>query len=320
MSFLGLGKYLPAIGTAVGSVWGPSGAAIGGSLGNALGGSGGGSSGGGSTSQGILSGINQAATGGSNYNNSSVSNQGSTTLGTGVWGAQSPYLQDLFARAQGMSQGGGYMPNYGQAQGALNASQAGLMGMAGDQSVDPLMGAYANQLGRQFNQQILPGLRGNAQQAGGLGSSRAGIAQGLAGAQFGQQLQDFGAQLYGGQQDRRLQAQMGLQGLAGQQASLQGMQQAAPWYAMNQYRSLLGASVQNNLGGTSFGNTTSAGRGWSDQGLLGAGGGGGGNAADLLGQLGKTGGSWLSGLFGGGGGNMGGSYANVDNPYGNGNY
>jgi hypothetical protein len=313
MSFLG--SILKPIGSIAGGlIGGAPGAAIGSALGGALGGSSG------NNSQSVMSGINQAATGGSNYNNSSVSNQGSTTYGTGVWGAQSPYLQDLFSRAQGMSQGGGYMPNYGQAQGALDASQQGLMQMAGDQSMDPRMGAYANQLGRQFNQQILPGLRGNDQMAGGLGSSRAGIGQGLAAAQFGQQLQDFGAQLYGGQQDRRLQAQMGLQGLAGQQASLQGMQQAAPWYAMNQYRSLLGAPVQNNLGGTSFGNTTSAGRGWSDQGLLGAGGGGGGNAADLLGQLGKAGSGWLGNLFGGGGGGSSFGSANNPNYYDVGNY
>ena len=363
MGFLGsIGNIIGDAAPFVGSFFGAPGAMIGSALGNALGGGSsfngqiGGSAGQGGGSA-ALSSLAQMASGGSRYSNNSTGltgsnnwgnqgsnnwgnqgsnqfgNQGSQQLGTGVWGAQSPYLQDLFARAQGMSQGG-YQQNFGQAQNALNSSQAGLMGMAGDQSVDPLMGAYANQLGRQFNQQILPGLRGQAQMAGGLGSSRAGIGQGVAAAQMGQQLQDFGAQLYGQQQDRRLQAMQGLGQVAGQQGQLQNLMAQAPWQSLGQYASLLGAPIQNNLGGSSwgtsggnsfgntggssFGNTSSTGSGSMDYGLIGQQGAG-NSLGNILGTASSGLGGLLGGLFGGGSQtaipNQGGQFGGF-NPFG----
>ena len=271
-----IGSAAPAIGSWFG---GPIGGILGGVAGNLIGGSGGGGSSGGytgGTGSNAMTALNQMASGGSRYSNTSTGltgssqfgntgssqfgntgsnqfgNSGSTQFGTGVWGAQAPYLQDLFARSQGMLSGAG-QANYGQAQNALNASQQGLMQMAGGGGEDPRLGIYARQVGQNFNENVLPGMRGDAQMAGGLGSSRAGIGQGLAAARAGQQIQDFAGSLYGENQARQLAALQGLGTVSGQQQQLQSAMQNAPWAALNQYKGLLGGPIQNNLGGSSFG-------------------------------------------------------------------
>jgi hypothetical protein len=196
---------------------------------------------------------------------------------------------------------------YDQAQGNL-ASQGSMLGQAGqfnqnamnaygspymqgaqntlnrmqNPGMDPMMGVYGRQVGQQFNEQIMPGLRGDAMVAGGYGGSRAGIAQGLAGARAGQQLQDFGAQLYGQNQDRALNAANmagALQGniaqgygqgaaMAGQIGQgyggmgTQALQNAQfgmgiPWYNLQQFAGLLGGPVIEDIGGR--GTTNSSG-------------------------------------------------------------
>jgi hypothetical protein len=141
-------------------------------------------------------------------------------------------------------------------------------------TVDPMLGVYAQQVGQQFNREIMPGIQGQAALGGGLGGSRAGIAQGLAAAEAQRNIQNFGAQLYGQGQDRALQAagaqgqlaqglaQAGLQGAGmygqlGQQAMQGGLNNLAigqfgmgvPWYAAQQYAGLLGNPIMEDLGG-----------------------------------------------------------------------
>jgi hypothetical protein len=210
----------------------------------------------------------------------------SETFGTAVQADQLPYLQSLWSQASSLGQNQtspsiGYNA-YNQANAA---NQQGMNALGGanmqgafntlnrlqNPGMDPMMNVYARQIGQNFNEQIMPGLRGEAALAGGLGSSRAGIAQGLAGARAGQQLQDFGAQLYGQNQDRAALAAQAAGGLGMQQAGgyMTGGQNAqaigqfgmgVPWYNMQQFGGLLGSPVMQNLGGYSNQINTSSGK------------------------------------------------------------
>jgi hypothetical protein len=92
----------------------------------------------------------------------------------------------------------------------LDQSAAGLRDIMNNNGVDPSMAAYAQRMGQAFNEQLMPGLRGDAAQAGGMGGSRAGIAAALGADRSMQAMSDFSANVYGGQQDRRLAATQGL--------------------------------------------------------------------------------------------------------------
>lgn len=220
---------------------------------------------------------------------SQSSSQGGTnySFGNAMNMGQEAQYQNLWAQAGAMNNGGAGQAAGQQGMGQFNQYQgqaAGALGspyMQGAQNTlqrlqnpgaDPMMGVYGRQIGQQFNEQVMPGLRGDAMVAGGLGGSRAGIAQGLAGARAGQQLQDFGAQLYGQNQDRALNAaNMGgaLQGATSQayaglgQGALQGAQfgMGIPWYNLQQYAGLLGGPVMEDLGGTGQTTGSSSGRG-----------------------------------------------------------
>lgn len=238
----------------------------------------------------------------SNSMNKSNSDSHATQFGSEVWNQQSPYLMDIYNQAaalnranpngmqqfyqgqQQLGQAGGAFDQSGQqlgqagqylqaSQGGINAANQGfgqsmqnLQGMANPNQVDPMMDVYARQLGQQLNEQILPGMRGEAAVAGQLGSSRAQIGQALATSRTGQQLQDFGAQLYSDQQNRAL-------------AANQGLQQGAAGY-------LQGAGMMQNIG---------QGMGQIAQGYQGLGQGYGQNAA-LYGDFAQLGGQlpWQS--------------------------
>ena len=140
--------------------------------------------------------------------------------------------------------------------------------------MDPMLGVYARNIGQQFNEQIMPGMRGDAVLAGGLGNSRAQIGEALAGARAGQQIQDFGAQLYGQGQDRALNAANMAGGLAGNiaqgygqfgdqfqnigQGQLQNAQfgMGIPWYAAQQRAGLIGGPTMQDLGGSTSSGTS----------------------------------------------------------------
>lgn len=201
------------------------------------------------------------------------SKSSSTNLGTDVWGPQQPFLQDMYARASqmlGQSQGIG-----NEAMGAAGQQWGNMANMAGQlgnfaqqqaQGVDPMMGAYANAIGQNFREQIMPGLNSQAMQVGGLGGSRAGIGGALAASRANQQMQDFGAQLYGGQQDRAMQAMMGAGGMygsaaMGQQDFAKGQMQQF-WSPLANYAAIIGSPVMRNLGGSSSGSSWGAGIGW----------------------------------------------------------
>lgn len=209
---------------------------------------------------------------------SSRSNSNSVDYGTAQDPIQQQMMHNMWTNAQSIADsgaGGQYgMQGYTDSQNYLNQGMAGLGGqyMTGAQDtlsrmqnpgMDPMMDVYSRQIGQNFNEQIMPGLRGDAAVGGGLGSSRAGIAQGLAGARMGQQLQDFGAQLYGQNQDRAMQAagmqgqlQQGISGMYGQASdAAQRLGQygmGIPWYGQQQMAGLLGPAIMRDLGGSSW--------------------------------------------------------------------
>jgi hypothetical protein len=251
------------------------------------------------------------------------------SYGSELSAIQSPFLQNMWNQGQGITNNGSNvlsgMQGYSQGMNQLGAAgfqnqmgmgelwnagtanqqmmnQASSPYMQGAQNtfqrlqnpgVDPMMGVYAKQLGQNFNEQIMPGLQSEAMVGGNRGGSRSGIAQGLAGARMGQQLQDFGAQLYGQNQDRALQAAQGggnlqntIAQIYGQGATnagniAQGYQQGGqlsgqigegyqnlgqfgmslPWYNLQQQRGLLGNNVVTDLGSRSTSKGGSS--GWS---------------------------------------------------------
>lgn len=237
----------------------------------------------------------------SNQSSSTTSEGLNQSYGSALNLAQEGYLQNLWGAGQNLAnQGAGQAAGYQGYNAALGGNQQGMnylgagagqvgaslnqlgganqamntLGNLQNPTVDPMLGVYAQQIGQQFNRQVLPGIQGQAALGGGLGGSRAGIAQGLAAGEAQRNIQNFGAQLYGQGQDRALQAagaqgqlaqglaQTGLQGAGlygqlGQQAMQGGMNNLAigqfgmgvPWYAQQQFAGLLGSPIMEDLGG-----------------------------------------------------------------------
>ena len=215
--------------------------------------------------------------------------------------SQSPFFSFLRQQAQGVAQGqmgpGGQGDVAsqlaamlgGQGQGFLSQLQgvgqgtlpgSGFLEQRLSQQ-NPFLNEQISQLGQdigqQFRESILPGIRGNALAVGGLGGGRAGVAEGLAaqGAQqaFGQQaanlrFQDVGLrQAAAGQLQNAGLQQMGLQGQAASQglSSLGGLMNlgmspfGAQFGPLAQFAALLGPQnilSQQNSFGSSFGRSS----------------------------------------------------------------
>lgn len=228
--------------------------------------------------------------GGSNKQKSSSQQQSSgVQYGTDVWGAQSPYLQNLYGAAQtqlGNTGNGGAQDwltaangSLGSANTALTQSNTALQQFL-NPGQDPAVAAYAQNLGQQFNEQFLPGLQGDAALAGGLGGSRQQIGAALGAQRAMQTLGDFTAQTYSGQQERALAAAQGLganaqgfQGNAQLQGTLADFARSMPWFNLQQFQGLLGAPVMKDLGGytNSSGTSKGSGSGWNANAGLGGG-------------------------------------------------
>ena len=179
----------------------------------------------------------------------------STDFGTQLDPVQQAFQQSIW-RQMGLvdGQAGTNQANNGLRGGfnALNQSQSTINNLM-NPGQDPRLAAFSRQVGREFNDNILPGIRSDAQQVGALGGSRAGIAEGLAAARSGQQIQDFGAQVFGDQQQTRLNAAS----LGAQQAQgFGGLGQfgmSIPFFNLMQKQGLLGSPVQTDRGASSFG-------------------------------------------------------------------
>lgn len=223
---------------------------------------------------------------GAGGSSSKQSTQGSssgtnTSYGSAMNLGQEQQFQNLWGQAGNMYAGGGgqaagqqgmaqYGNMLGQAQGYNQQGAAALNDPRFLGQNNPQMQAYANQIGQQFNQQIMPGLRGDAMLTGGYGGSRAGIAQGTAAGQAQRNLQDFGAQLYGQDQQYNLQRAQGLNqnaAMAGTLGEAYGQLgqfgMSLPWYNLQQYAGLLGNPIMEDLGGTGTTSSSSTGSGRS---------------------------------------------------------
>jgi hypothetical protein len=206
-----------------------------------------------------------------------------------------------------LGQGGKYMDQGYQAMLAANPNFASAEQNFGNASqgynsfmnpgVNPMSDMYARQTGQQFREQIMPQLQGQQMMAGGFGGSRGQIGEALAAARSSQQLQDWNAQLYNDDMNRKLQASQGLAGVgqgyttlgsartgqgtamgnlgAQQGAIAQGYQRNAegmgglaemgmnlPWYALEKYKGLLGQPTVLGGGGSSTGGTAGSSGGW----------------------------------------------------------
>ena len=180
-----------------------------------------------------------------------------------VWGGQDPYLQSMYGLAQGQ---------YNQAQGVpLQQAQqfiGGVQGAAGgafnalaagpqNPYLTGMVQAGMDQVGRQFQQQIMPGLIGGANAAGQLGGERYGLLQGQAVGDATRAMGDVANQMYG---------QAWTSGMQGQQAALQALPQmqnlgmaslSVPWANLGQYANMLGNptilnTTQGKGGGYTF--------------------------------------------------------------------
>jgi hypothetical protein len=220
-----------------------------------------------------------------------VSRSNSYSNPTYVWGGQAPYLQNMYQQgqnlaSQGVPQGamdvynrqanggvgvGGWMNSFRNQQ--PGAQVTDWMNSFRNPGIDPAFNAYSQAIGQQFREQVMPEMRGQAALAGGLGNSRAQLGQALAGQRAMQEIGNFGANAYAGQQQRSLaagqalggfqndyaqrsmQAGLGLgqlQNAANDRQLLAAQQlQTAPWYGLQQYKGLLGNPTVIGGGGGS---------------------------------------------------------------------
>lgn len=178
-----------------------------------------------------------------------ISEAGGSTFSQGVqnpdsvWGPQAGALEGLYGQGANLSQ------NFGQyeqgAQGVYNTALGGYNQMM-NPGVSPQLEAYQRQIGQNLNDNILPQIQGGAGMAGQMGGSRQGVAEGLALSRGNQQITDMGANLYNQDQNRMMQAMQMSPGLA-----QFGM--GIPWYAMQQYKGILGDPTVLGGGGSTSG-------------------------------------------------------------------
>jgi len=178
-----------------------------------------------------------------------------------VWAPQAGALTDIYGQAGNV---------YQQTQGQLPQAQSQLQSLQG-----PAMQAYGalaagaqnpylagmaqagfDQVGRQFQQQIMPGLVGGANAAGQLGGERFAQMQAQAAAEAQRAMGDVGNQIYGNAWQS---------GMQGQQAALQALpnlqnlgmaSMALPWMNLGAYKSAVGAPTvlgASSSKGSSFG-------------------------------------------------------------------
>jgi hypothetical protein len=198
----------------------------------------------------------------------------SEDFGTDIWGPQQGYLQSLYGAGQGLANGpqmggmglGNAQQNAGFAQQGLMNSNQNLQQFQG-QGVDPSVDSYSQRIGQQFNEQFLPGLQGQAIEAGGLGGSRQQIGAALGADRGMQAIGDFAANAYSGQQQRGLQA-AGMQGQNSQALGQLGNQnlqnaqfgQGMPWYNQQMFAGLLGGPAMIDKGALSTSSGKSKGK------------------------------------------------------------
>ena len=195
-------------------------------------------------------------------NSGSSQSQDFSQSSQNVWGAQSPYLQQLFGQAgnaainqmggigdyagqmagdyQGQMQGitdqmrGGYQNPYAQQLASFNPAATGAYAGANNPFAQQQTQQLGQNLGQFFREQLNPAITGNATQVSQLGGSRQGIAQTGAADAVAQQFQqgataignnayNTGAQMSNAYDQMRMQGLMGGGQMMGQQNQLNMM-------------------------------------------------------------------------------------------------
>jgi len=159
-----------------------------------------------------------------------------------IFEPQVPYLEDLYARAQGtlgkntvagidplQQQGGNALVQAAQnlgpyIQNATNASSDLLSGKLSDPNSNPYLRDTANAAIRpifeQLSESVLPNIRGNASTTGNAGSTRQGVAEGIAAGKAGQSAGDITSNIFSGAFNKGIDAQLQALALAPQTANL----------------------------------------------------------------------------------------------------
>ena len=200
--------------------------------------------GGGSASRPNTTNPNDAGSETSSFTGGSSTSQSSSFQDPqSVWGGQSPYLTSLYGGGQNLGMG---TQGQGQAQGVYDDAMTGFNRMM-NPGVNPQLQAYSGDVQRNLDRNLLPSIQGTAQMQGQGGSSRQGIAEGLAISDSNQQITDMASNLYNADMNRMGQAMS-------MAPSLGTFGQQIPWYNMNQYSGLLGDPTV--LGGASGSQST----------------------------------------------------------------
>ena len=189
-----------------------------------------------------------------------------------VWEQQSPYLQNLYGRAQDTSyqntgrdfanqinQGAqtGYQNQLGGGFQNQQLTQ-GLQNFGGmqNEALEGAIGAGLGDISRNFQRNIMPSINTGSAMTNTSGGSRQGIAQGLAAGEANRQAGDFVNNMRSQNWQQQMQNQLGAYG---QQAGLQAQQNAA-----QQGATALAPSLSNLGFGSQYGDLSAL------QGLIGS--------------------------------------------------
>jgi len=175
-----------------------------------------------------------------------IAQSGSVSAGVSAGGAQSSQaiaFEDVFARLFGGAEGAAAGLDPSMLSGAANQLFSGGLGfldnLSGGPGADFLqsrvagespvlgeqIGALGEDIGRFFNEQILPGITSEAVAGGSLGGGRQGVAEGFAADTAGREFQRGATSLRAADIQARDQAAatLGQQRIAGAQAGLGGL-------------------------------------------------------------------------------------------------
>jgi hypothetical protein len=187
-----------------------------------------------------------------------------------IWGPQAQALSGMYGQTTGLlNQQMGQVP--GAAQGlagqVMPGAQAGLDLMQqysnpNSQLAQSQLADYSQQVGQQFNREIMPGIRSQAGITGNMGGSRAALAQGVAAGDAATAIAQGGRDIYSHQYDLASQNAQLLPQLASQVYNLGMAPFASMWAPLTSAAGIFGGPTALSASqGQSLGESWNAGRG-----------------------------------------------------------
>lgn len=183
-----------------------------------------------------------------------------------VWGPQQDYLKGLYGDAQNLAGNQNLASLFGTAGGLFDQGQGFLAGLGNNPFMQNLSGfgqpnsqllsrqidQLGADIGRNLNQNILPGIQSNAIGLGGGGGARQGVAEGIAAQGATDALTRGATDLMTADYNRAMQAniaggQLGLQQAMGGLSGLEGLfnlamaPYAAQWMPLQNLSGIIGA-------------------------------------------------------------------------------